>query len=91
MSFGDRLAQFFVLIEEDVAHFDCADAVEQARHILARGTSADLQVAEFKRARDQGATRAEACREVARWLAAHSVPAHTSAPFRPELSPQPSA
>ena len=91
MSFGDRLAQFFVLIEEDVAHFDCADAVDQARHILARGTSADLQVAEFKRARDQGATRAEACREVARWLAAHSVPAHTSAPFRPELSPQPSA
>ena len=82
--FADRLEQLFVLIEEDVAHFACSDAVTQARTILTRGTSADLQVSEFKRARDQGATRAEACREVARWLAANSVPAHTSPSFPPE-------
>lgn len=91
LAFADRLEQLLALIAEDVAHFGCEDAIEHARLILERGTSADLQVAEFKRARDQGATRPEACREVARWLAAHSLPAHTSARFQPEFKPQPSA
>lgn len=91
LPFAERLEQLLALIAEDVTHFGCEDAVAQARRILERGTSADQQVAEFKRVRDQGATRAEACREVARWLAAHSAPAHTSGRPRSERHPQPSA
>lgn len=91
LPFAERLEQLLALIAEDVTHFGCEDAVAQARRILERGTSADRQVAEFKRVRDQGATRAEACREVARWLAAHSAPAHTSGRPRSERHPQPSA
>lgn len=91
LPFAERLEQLLALIAEDVAHFGCEDAVAQARRILERGTSADRQVAEFKRVRDQGATRAEACREVARWLAAHTAPAHTSGRLRTERHPQPSA
>lgn len=91
VGFAERLESLLSLIAEDVAHFGCHASVEQARLILARGTSAELQVAEFKRCRDQGATRAEACREVARWLAAHSLPAHTNARFQPELRPPSSA
>jgi carboxylate-amine ligase len=91
LPFAERLEQLLALIAEDVVHFDCGDAVAHARNILERGTSADLQVAKFKRVRDQGATRAEACREVARWLAAHSAPAHTSSRFQPESNTQPSA
>jgi carboxylate-amine ligase len=91
LPFAERLEQLLALIAEDVTHFGCGDAVAQARRILERGTSADQQVAEFKRVRDQGATRPEACREVARWLAAHSAPAHTSGRPRSERHPQPSA
>jgi carboxylate-amine ligase len=91
LPFAERLEQLLALIAEDVTHFGCEDAVAQARRILERGTSADQQVAEFKRVRDQGATRPEACREVARWLAAHSAPAHTSGRPRSERHPQPSA
>lgn len=91
LPFAERLEQLLALIAEDVAHFGCEDAVAQARRILERGTSADRQVAEFKRVRDQGATRAEACREVARWLAAHTAPAHTPGRLRTERHPQPSA
>lgn len=91
LPFAERLEQLLALIAEDVTHFGCEDAVAQARRILERGTSADQQVAEFKRVRDQGATRPEACREVARWLAAHSAPAHTSGRLRTERHPQPSA
>ncbi|MBK6727197.1 MAG: carboxylate-amine ligase [Xanthomonadales bacterium] len=91
MPLAERMEQLFALIADDVAHFGCEAAVAQARHILVRGSSADLQIAEFKRARDTGATRPEACREVARWLAGHSAPAHTLGPVQPDISPRLSA
>jgi carboxylate-amine ligase len=91
MPLADRMEQLLELVAEDVAYFGCEAAVAQARQILVRGTSADLQIAEFKRARERGASRPEACREVADWLAAHSLPAHTSGPVQPDVSPRLSA
>ena len=67
------LDELLTLTAEDAAHFDCVAEVEQCRRILERGTSADQQRAVYRQARMDGASRAEACRQVVRWLAETTV------------------
>ena len=47
-------------IREDAEHFGCVAEVEHARTILARGSSADRQIACYKVLREQGSTTDEA-------------------------------
>ena len=91
MPFGERLEGLLTLIRDDVAHFGCETAVTHARRIMSRGTSAAQQVTVYRAARECGASRTEACREVVRWLAAHSVPAHTPVNVLADTSPSMSA
>jgi len=67
------LDDLLALTAEDAVHFDCVAEVEHCRRILERGTSADEQRAVYRRARLEGASRAEACRQVVRWLAETTV------------------
>jgi carboxylate-amine ligase len=62
----DRLLE---LIAPDAEYFGCQADVLHARTIVAEGSSADLQRILYRSSRDVGASRAEACREVALWLA----------------------
>ena len=62
-----RVASLQVIVEDvlaaihdDAIHFDCVDEVEHARKILARGTSADRQIACHQRLREQGLPEGEA-------------------------------
>ena len=60
------------LIEEDAAALDCAGEAEHARTILARGTSADRQLAFYHRLREQGRSPATALRSVVDLLVAET-------------------
>lgn len=91
MSFADRFEAMLALIADDIAYFGCEASVTQARLILSRGNSASRQIGIYRQARDAGANRTEACREVVRWLAAHSVPAHTPRAVQPGLATHTSA
>lgn len=68
--FRDVLGGILDLIAEDSRHFGCTSEIEKTRRILARGTSAHRQLAVYHEARQRGATRAEALREVVDWLIA---------------------
>ena len=67
-SLADALVRCLTIIEPDAEHFGCMAEVLHARRILARGTSADHQRAIYRRSRDAGQTRGQACRAVVRWL-----------------------
>jgi len=67
------LEEILTLIETDARHFGCEAEVQHAREILARGTSADRQVAVFEEALAAGAARAEALSAVVDWLIAETV------------------
>lgn len=62
------LDDLLLLVKEDALHFACVAELEHCRHILRRGTSADLQRTIYNDARLLGASRTEACRAVVRWL-----------------------
>jgi len=60
------------VIEEvagDAAALGCLDEVLRCRDIAADGTSADVQLAVYRQARDKGAEREEALAAVSHWLA----------------------
>lgn len=63
------------LLEEDIAALACDTLPHQLGHILERGTSADRQLAIYRRLRDSGARRPEALHEVVRWLVEATRPA----------------
>ena len=71
--YTELLEEILVLIEQDARHFGCIGEVSYAREILARGTSADRQVAAFEQALSAGASRAEALAAVVDWLIAETV------------------
>jgi len=71
--YADLLEEILSLIEPDARHFDCEAEVQHAREILARGTSADRQVAVFEKALAAGAARAEALSAVVDWLIAETM------------------
>ena len=57
----------------DARHFGCVAEVSHAAKILARGTSADRQLAVFEQALSAGATRTDALAAVVDWLIAETV------------------
>ena len=67
--FADVIEGLLALIAEDAEALDCVQEVRHARTILTRGTSAAQQMALYRAARDGGASRLEALRQVVGWLA----------------------
>jgi len=63
------------LIAEDVAAFDCAAELAHVDRILAEGTSGDLQIDIFTRAKAAGKRRLTAIKEVIDWAAAATMAA----------------
>jgi carboxylate-amine ligase len=60
VAFRDLVDELLVLLREDAEALGCAAEIEHARAIVARGTSADRQVACFERLVAEGASREEA-------------------------------
>jgi carboxylate-amine ligase len=70
---AEWLEETLALLTEDADALGCANEFEQARAILARGTSADRQLAVFNEARGRGLPAHEALRDVVGWLARASA------------------
>lgn len=66
--YADLLEEILALIAPDARHFGCEAEVTHAREIVARGTSADRQLAVFEKAAAAGASRAQALSAVVDWL-----------------------
>lgn len=73
VAFADLLDEIIALVREDAEHFGCLEAVEHARTIVARGTSADRQIACFEGAKAEGADDREALRRVVDGLVAETL------------------
>jgi len=71
--YADLLEEIIALVEPDARHFGCVEEVGHAREILARGSSADRQLAVYDRAVAGGASRPEALTAVVDWLIAETV------------------
>ena len=71
--YADLLEEIIALVEPDAPHFGCVEEVGHAREILARGSSADRQLAVYDRAVAGGASRPEALTAVVDWLIAETV------------------
>ncbi len=71
--YADLLEEILALIDQDARHFGCLAEVGHARDILARGTSADRQLAIFNEALAAGATRAQALAATVDWLIAETA------------------
>ena len=57
-----------MLVRPDAEALGCLAEVEHARTIVARGTSAQRQLACYRQARERGATDREALQAVVAWL-----------------------
>lgn len=66
--YPELLDELLELTREDAEHFGCVAELENARAILARGTSAHHQVAVYRKALEQGAAEGEALSRVVDWL-----------------------
>jgi carboxylate-amine ligase len=66
--FAELLEELIALVREDAEVLGCVAEVERLREILARGTSAHRQRQVYDRAREAGASEAEALRAVVDWL-----------------------
>jgi carboxylate-amine ligase len=71
--FPDLVEELLGLLREDAEALGCRAELEHARTILARGTSADRQVAEFGRLVAAGASSEEALRGVVDHLVAETL------------------
>jgi carboxylate-amine ligase len=70
---GEVLEDTLALIADDAAAFGCVAEIEASRDILARGTSADRQLALHTEALGRGLSNREALAAVVDWLAAETV------------------
>ncbi|KMO27765.1 carboxylate-amine ligase [Methylobacterium aquaticum] len=70
------LAETLALVAEDARALDCEAELDLARWIVARGTSADRQLALFTEAQGRGLPPREALAEVVDWLTAETVGAN---------------
>lgn len=61
------------LVRADAEALGCLAEIERARRIVRDGTSADQQLAVYRRAKEGGADETEAQRAVVRWLIATTV------------------
>jgi glutamate---cysteine ligase / carboxylate-amine ligase len=71
--FGELVEELLVLLREDAEALGCAAEIAHARTIVARGTSADRQVACFEQLVAQGATREDALKGLVDHLIAETV------------------
>jgi carboxylate-amine ligase len=71
--YAELLEEILTLIDQDARHFGCVEEVVHAREVLARGTSADRQLAVFEEALSTGAARDKALAAVVDWLIAETV------------------
>jgi carboxylate-amine ligase len=71
--FRDLVDELIVMLREDAEALDCTAELEHARVILARGTSADRQVAHFQAQLEAGASRQEALESVVDHLIKETV------------------
>ncbi len=62
--YAELLEEMLMLIREDAEYFDCVSEVQHARQILARGTSAHLQIKTYNDAKAAGAANMEALQAV---------------------------
>lgn len=68
VAFADLVEEILDLVMQDAEHLDCVDEVLRARDILARGTSAQRQVAVYEQALADGADENAALQAVVDWL-----------------------
>lgn len=66
--YADLLDEMLGMVREDAEHFGCVAELDNARAILARGTSAHRQVAIYEQALEAGETGWEALAQVVDWL-----------------------
>ena len=78
--FGDLIDELIAMLREDAEALGCRPEVEHARTIVARGTSADRQVACFERLVAAGASREEALRGVVDHLIGETLVAGENVP-----------
>ena len=76
VSSADLLEELLDLIGEDAAYFDSRDEVDHARAILARGTSADRQIALYRQEVERGAAPGDALRSVVSEIVAETLGSH---------------
>jgi len=62
--YADLLEEIIAFVAPDAAHFGCEAEIAHARKIMARGTSAHLQIKAFEEAKAKGANESEALRAV---------------------------
>jgi carboxylate-amine ligase len=77
--FRDLVEELLVMLREDAEALGCLREIEHARTIVARGTSADRQVACFERLTAQGMPREDALRGVVDHLIDETVAGGTAA------------
>ena len=68
LPFADALDKVLALIDADADALGCGEEVERARTIVAKGTSADRQIAVFEAAREKGRTNRQGLDDVVDWL-----------------------
>jgi carboxylate-amine ligase len=66
--YAELLEELIEIVREDAVALGCLPEVERLREILVRGTSAHRQLAVHERAKQGGATDAEALEAVVDWL-----------------------
>lgn len=71
-SVASLLSEVIALTVEDAEHFGCANEVAGLCRILDQGSSAERQLAIYREARDGGASKPEAGKQVTRWLIAET-------------------
>ena len=71
--YPDLVDEIIEFIREDAEHFGCAEEVEHARTIVARGTSAHWQLDTFHKAVAEGADDHEALKRVVDMLVAETL------------------
>jgi carboxylate-amine ligase len=70
----DVVRYILELIRPDTDALQCTAEAEHALEILKRGSSADQQIRVYRKARDEGASRPQALKNVVLWLRQNSVP-----------------
>jgi len=73
VAFRDLVEELLALLREDAEALGCTAEIEHARTIVARGTSADRQVACFERLIAEGASREEALKGLVDHLIGETV------------------
>ncbi len=71
--YAELLEELLELIQEDAEYFGCVAEVEHARQILARGTSADRQMARYAALTEKGVDHDAAMRQVVDDLIAETL------------------